>query len=208
MRAEFRSSSEKNYLKNPKTCALFEHEYGIEVTDEQWKETAQNVETCLRNFYASDIYAGLKSHQKEGWLEVEEFSSFYLDDVKIMLAIDCAIREGEDIYIYDWKTGRSISEDLPVQLSCYALYAIGKWHIPPERLKIIEVNLLFNKSNWFTISQTEMGSIKGYIRGSIKDMHSLLEDVENNIPMEEEHFSKVEDERVSLRCNFKRICKP
>jgi len=208
MRAEFRSSREKNYLKNPKTCALFEHEYGIVVTDEQWRETAQNVEACLRNFYASDIYAGLKSHQKEGWLEVEEFSSFYLDDVKIMLAIDCAIREGEDIYIYDWKTGRSISEDLPVQLSCYAFYAIGKWKIPPEHLKIIEFNLLFNKSNWFTTSQTEIGSIKGYIRGSIKDMQSLLGDIENNIPMEEEHFSKVEDERVSLRCNFKKICKP
>lgn len=78
MRAEFRSSRSKNYLKNPKTCALFEHEYGIEVTNDQWKEMAQNVETCLRNFYASDIYDSLKSRRKEGWLEVEEFQLFIL----------------------------------------------------------------------------------------------------------------------------------
>jgi len=207
MRAEFRSSRSRNYLKNPKTCALFEHEYEVEVTDDQWKEMAKNVETCLRNFYASDIYDGLRSHPRKEWLEVEEFSSFHLEDVKINLAIDCAIKEREDIIIYDWKTGKSIPEDLPIQLCCYALYAMEKWHIPPELLRIIEFNLLFNKANWFFVTQREAEDIKGYIRGSIKDMKSLLIDIENNIPMGEEGFSKVEDERVSLRCNFGKICR-
>jgi hypothetical protein len=208
MRAEFRSSRSKNYLKNPKTCALFEHEYGIEVTDDQWKEMANNVEICLRNFYASDIYYGLKSHKKDGWLEVEEFSSFLLDNIKINLAIDCAIKEGDDILIYDWKTGRSISEDLPIQLCCYVLYAMEKWHIPPQSLRIVEYNLSFNKATEFSVTHGEAENIKGYITGSIKDMHSLLIDVGNNIPVEDEKFSKVEDERVSLRCNFRKVCKP
>ena len=34
MRAEFRSSKSRNYWKNPKSCALFEHEYEIELTDD------------------------------------------------------------------------------------------------------------------------------------------------------------------------------
>jgi hypothetical protein len=208
MRAEFRSSKSKNYWKNPKSCALFEHEYEIELTDDAWKEVANNVETCLRNFYASDIYDGLKSHSQKGWLEVEEFSSFLLDDIKINLAIDCAIKEGEDIYIYDWKTGKSLSEDLSIQLGCYALYATGKWHVSPDLLRVIEYNLSFNKSNWFSVTQVEVEGIKGYIRGSIKDMQSLLSDGVNNIPMEENRFSKVEDERVSMRCNFRKVCKP
>jgi hypothetical protein len=38
-------------------------------------------------------------------------------------------------------------------------------------------------------------------------MQSLLVDVGNNIPMEEDRFSKVEDDRVSFRCNFRRVCK-
>ena len=207
MRAEFRSSRSKNYWKNPKTCALFEHEYELEVLDEQWKELAQDVETCLRNFYASDIYDGLRSHQKEGWLEVEEFSSFYMDDVKITLAIDCAIRQGEEVTIYDWKTGKSIPEDLPLRLSCYALYAMGKWHVRPEQLSIIGYNLLFNKPSWFSISQREVEEIKGYIRGSIKDMQSLLTDVSNNIPLEEDRFSKIEDEHIIFRCNYRKACR-
>ena len=207
MRAEFRSSRAGNYLKNPKTCGLFEHEYGVEVTDDQWKEVATNVETCLRNFYASDIYDGLKSHRRDGWLEVGEFSSFQLDGVKIDLAIDCAIREGDEVRIYDWKTGKSIPDDLPIQLSCYALYARGKWNVPPESLRVIEFNLSSNKSSWFSASLGVVENTKGYLRGGIKDMRSLLLDVKKNIPMEEERFSKVEDERISLGCNFRKVCR-
>jgi len=208
MRGEFRSSKSKNYWKNPKSCGLFEHEYEVELADQEWKEMANNVEACLRNFYASDIYAGLKSHPKEGWLEVEEFSSFHLDKIKINLAVDCAIREGEDVYVYDWKTGKSLSESLSVQLSCYALYALEKWQIPPESLKVIEYNLSFDKSNWFSVTQEEIQAIRGYIGGSVKDMQSLLVDVDQNIPAEEDRFSKVEDDRVSLRCNFRKVCRP
>jgi len=207
MTVEFRSSRAGNYLKNPKTCGLFEHEYGVEVTDDQWKEVATNVETCLRNFYASDIYDGLKSHRRDGWLEVGEFSSFQLDGVKIDLAIDCAIREGDEVRIYDWKTGKSIPDDLPIQLSCYALYARGKWNVPPESLRVIEFNLSSNKSSWFSASLGVVENTKGYLRGGIKDMRSLLLDVKKNIPMEEERFSKVEDERISLGCNFRKVCR-
>lgn len=207
MRAEFRSSKSKNYWKKPKTCALFEHEYEIELTDDQWKEVASNVETCLRSFYASDIYDGLKSHPKEGWLEVEEFSSFHMDNIKINLSIDCAIKEGDDIYIYDWKTGKSLSEDLSIQLCCYALYAMEKWQASPDSLRIIKYNLSFDKSNWFSVTNEEVKALKGYIRGSIKDMHSLLIDADNNIPVEEDQFSKVEDERVSFKCNFRKVCR-
>src|SRR4030043_419909 len=207
MRAEFRSSRSKNYWKNPKSCGLLEHEYEMEVSDKKKKERAGNVETCLGTFYASDIYNGLKSHRKDGWLEVEEFSSFDLDRTKINLVIDCAIKEGEGIYIYDWKTGKSLSEDLSIQLGCYALYAMEKWNVSPESLSIIEYNLSFDKSNWFSVSQEEIKGMRGYINGSIKDMQSLLIDVSNNIPMEEDRFSKIEDEHIISRCNYKKVCR-
>jgi hypothetical protein len=207
MRNEFRSSREKKYWEKPKTCALFEHEYGVEVTDQQWKEMAQNVETCLRNFYASDIYVSLKSHGKEGWLEVEEFSLFHLDNSKVNVVIDCAVKEGNSTIIYDWKTGKALSEDLSIQLGCYAFYAMEKWHLPADSLKVVEYNLFFNKANSFSVTKGEVEGIKGYIKGSVKDMQSLLKDPEHNIPLEEDQFSKVEDEGVILNCNFRKVCR-
>ncbi len=64
------------------------------------------------------------------------------------------------------------------------------------------------KPTEFSVTHGEAENIKRYIGGSIKDMQSLLTDVSNNIPFEEEKFTKVEDDRVSLRCNFRRVCKP
>jgi hypothetical protein len=38
-------------------------------------------------------------------------------------------------------------------------------------------------------------------------MRSLLVDVANNIPLEEERFSRIEDGQLSQRCNFRNICR-
>jgi hypothetical protein len=150
----------------------------------------------------------LKSLPRNGWLEVEEFSSFALDSTKINLAIDCAISEGEDIVIYDWKTGKTLSENVSLQLSCYALYAVEKWRIPWDHLRVIEFNLSYGKALESSVTPRQADEIKSYIRGSIKDMQSLLSDPENNTPMEESRFTKVQDERISSRCNFRKVCKP
>jgi hypothetical protein len=138
---------------------------------------------------------------------VEEFSSFHLDDIKINVVIDCAVKEGKGIVIYDWKTGKSLSEDLSVQLCCYAFYAMEKWNLTPESLEVVEYNLNSNKANSFSVTMAEVEGIKGYIKGSVKDMQSLLKDPENNTPLEEEQFSKVEDERAVGRCNFRKVCR-
>jgi len=60
MREEFRSSREKRYRTHPKTCALFEHEYDLPISNAEWKKTADNMEQCLRNFYASETFATLR----------------------------------------------------------------------------------------------------------------------------------------------------
>jgi hypothetical protein len=65
MRDEFRSSRERRYLKNPKTCARFEHEYEVDIQDAQWKKVAEDVERCVRNFYNSETFAMLKGLPQE-----------------------------------------------------------------------------------------------------------------------------------------------
>jgi hypothetical protein len=37
-------------------------------------------------------------------------------------------------------------------------------------------------------------------------MHSLVVDVGENVPKEEEAFQKVEDERVRVGCNVRKVC--
>jgi len=207
MREEFRSSREKRYHTHPKTCALFEHEYDVPISDDDWKKTADNMEQCLRNFYGSDTFGMLKELPRKMWLEVEDFSSFNLNNTKIWAVLDCSFRTNYgDITIIDWKAGRKMSEDVSMQLSCYAMYAMEKWGVDPEKVKLIEYNLLANQGAEFTVSEAEFGNTKAYIAGSIADMQSLLVDVGENVPKDEEAFQKVEDERVRADCNFRKDC--
>jgi CRISPR/Cas system-associated exonuclease Cas4 (RecB family) len=207
MREEFRSSREKRYLTHPKTCALFEHEYEVPISDADWKKTADNMELCLRNFYTSETFSMLKELPKQMWLGVEDFSSFHLNNTKIWAVLDCSFRNDDaGITIIDWKTGRSMSNNVSMQLSCYAMYAMEKWGVDPEKVKLIEYNLLANQGSEFNVSATEIKNTKAYIAGSIADMQSLLVDIAENLPKGEDSFQKVEDERIRGGCNFRKIC--
>jgi hypothetical protein len=206
MRDEFRSSKERRYHQYPKTCALFEHEYEVEIDDAKWKKVAKDVEKCLRNFYNSETFAKLKQLPQENWLEIEDFSFFYLDGKKIWAVIDCSFRTEDGITIIDWKTGRTTSSDVSLQLSCYAMYGKEKWGIKPEKIKLVEYNLLSDQRAEFIVTEGEISNTRGYIRGSIADMQSLLIDMENNAPKDEALFRKVEDDKIRDKCNFRKVC--
>jgi CRISPR/Cas system-associated exonuclease Cas4 (RecB family) len=207
MREDFRSSREKRYLARPKTCALFEHEYEAGISNDEWKRVADSMQLCLRNFYGSETFEMLKTLPRQMWLEVEDFSSFNLDNTKIWAVLDCSFRTDDGgITIIDWKTGRTMSQDVSMQLACYAMYAMEKWGVDPENVKLIEYNLLANQGSEFNVSDADIENTKTYIAGSIADMQSLLVDVGENLPKEESAFLKMQDERVRAGCNFRKVC--
>ena len=93
-----------------------------------------------------------------------------------------------------------------MQLSCYAMYAMDKWGVDPENVKLIEYNLLANQGTEFNVGASEIKNTKTYIKGSIADMQSLLLNVGENVAKDEDAFLKVEDERVKADCNFRKVC--
>ena len=108
--------------------------------------------------------------------------------------------------IIDWKTGRTTTTDVSLQLSCYAMYGKEKWGVKPEKIRLVEYNLLSDQKAEFAVTGGEISDTRSYIEGSIADMQSLLIDLENNVPKEERFFKKVEDERIRDRCNFRKVC--
>ena len=86
------------------------------------------------------------------------------------------------------------------------MYAMEKWEVDPEKVKLIEYNLLANQGVEFSVSVAEIENTKTYIAGSIADMQSLLVDVADNVPKEEAAFQKVEDDQVRASCNFRKVC--
>lgn len=205
MREDYANSKRGDYWKNPKTCGLFEHEYQKEVPNKAWKETADHVAHCLRIFYQSEVFQLIKGLEKEQWLEVEEFSHFFLDKTKVYVVLDFAFRDENGVIIYDWKTGKADTEQSQLQLACYSFYAIEKWKVKPKQVCTVEFNLANNETYPYGLKQADLEAIREYIRGSIRDMKLLLEDVEKNIATEE-NFDFVENERVCDFCSFKKVC--
>jgi hypothetical protein len=206
MRKDFASSRRRDYWKNPKTCGFFEHEYGLSVPDGQWKETADHVVHCLEAFYRSNVFGRIRTLPTERWLDVEDFSSFPLDGVKIHVVLDFSYRdEHGGIVIYDWKTGRADEQRNEVQLACYSFYATEQWGVPPERVTTIEFNLASGQENPYHLEGKGLTSIRQYILSSIRDMKSLLADVATNRAVEE-RFAFTENEGTCRYCNFRAVC--
>ncbi len=205
MRQDYLGSKRGDFWKNPKSCGLFEHEYSLQIPDSAWKETADHVRHCLQIFYQSNVYRMIRGLPQNQWLEVEDFSSFLLDGTKVHVVLDFSCRRGEEILIYDWKTGRSDSMRNELQLACYSFYAIGKWKVEPNRVVTVEFNLASNKEARFHLEGTDLDAIRNHILGSIRDMKVLLDDPEANRATED-RFSFVEDERTCQYCNFKKVC--
>lgn len=208
MRQDFRSSRSGANWENPKNnCGLYEHEYDFDVPDEKWRETAERVDTCLTNFYKSDVYASMEQLPREDFLEIEKFSRFDLDGDEVIIKLDCATREKNSIVVWDWKTGRSEQTGLSFQMACYAYYAANAYRIPVRHVVTRRFELLRDELHEESISEGSLDELLNYIRGSIKDMKSLLDDPERNVAREE-RFTKVEKRNVCYRCNFLKLCKP
>ncbi|MBI4160911.1 MAG: PD-(D/E)XK nuclease family protein [Acidobacteria bacterium] len=205
MRQEWKRSRAGIYRDQPKSLGLFEHEYAVPVPDEEWKATAAHVEACLRNFYASEVYGALRRLPRADWLEVEEFSHFLLDGVKVHVKLDCSCRRDGAVWIYDWKTSRRDDEENTVQLACYALYAREKWRVEPEALRVGEFSLPRNRLVEYRVGGGDLDRVRDYILGSIRDMRTLLPpDGANSV--DPEACPLTEERWRCTTCNFKRLC--
>lgn len=206
MRKDFANSRRGDYRKNPKTCGFLEHEYGRDVPDTAWKETADHVVRCLRTFYRSAVFGRIRTLPPDRWLDVEDFSSFLLDGVKVHVVLDFSYHAPDGaVVIYDWKTGRSDSERNEVQLACYTFYATEQWGLTPDRVTTIEFNLAGGGEAEYQLKGQGLDSIRAYIRSSIRDMRSLLADRETNHAVEE-RFAFTDRDRECDFCNFRSVC--
>lgn len=206
MRSDFRNSRDKHYWHNPKSCALFEHEYNIPVSDEKWQQLAEQVKLSLNNFLNSRTYKTILTLPSQDIKEVEQFSSFNLDGTKIIVKLDFCCSINGQLYIYDWKTGQK-TPDSDLQLVCYALYAQERWQVDFTDCKLLEYNLLKDRLSHFFVSENILEDARRQILNSIQQMKELLFDKRHNIAKEED-FAKTERLAACRYCNFVRVCRP
>jgi len=209
MESDFAISKLKEYTGfMSKAHRFFEDEYGIEISDEERRGLAGKAEKCLKNFYNSDIFMEIRQAPIEDWITLEDFLSFDFEGTKVFLSIDFAMKVGDKVVLYDWKTGGERKADYKLQLSLYALYVSEKFGIPAERIRAEMFYLALGESgkvDSFEVSLEGLEETREYLRASVLEMKKLLMDVAENEPLPEKDFEKSEGFWCQ-RCNFRKVC--
>ena len=207
MRGEWRSSKAGRYRESPKTTALFEHEYGVELKPEAWQALSRNVATCLRNFFRLPLLAAIRKTAPEHW-SIEHWSKvFDFEGTSVWVAPDFGFWEDGRLALVDWKTGGASPDGAAFQLGCYALYAAEVLHVEPARVDLFEANLREPEVRQLAWSDERLEQIKEQLRLSIRSMKAYLADPEANVAAIA-GFEKTEELRICKWCNFRAVCRP
>ena len=197
-------SRSKMWMKNVKyNLNLFEHYYNCEPSREELTPKLQKVTRSINNIYSSGLLEWVAGLSRDSILRVDELDSFDFEGVKTFAVPDFAVRDKEYI-LYDWKTGKFSQKDV-LQLSCYILYAVNKWEVPVDSVKIVPAYLGEERLSLKAISAVDIDSVKEYIRDSVNQMKAVLIDVSKN-QADIEKCYKTEDCWKCKKCRFQEIC--
>ena len=209
MREEFKFSKEKKYWSTDKSLrkvnALFEHEYEMGVSDQEWIDNYNEVIKCLKNFHNSEIADELKNIGTDSIITIDSITPtpFDFNGEIIYVNLDLAYRVDDEVKIVDWKTGSA--ESNPLQFVVYVFHTNETLGTPLNKLTVIEYNLQDNKQYIHKFNEKEILETKEYIDSSMSKMKSYLYDPLNN-SAEISEFPRTEDDWKCAYCNFKKIC--
>lgn len=208
MRVQFRQSKSGDYKKNPKLCALYEHEYAVDVPDSEWQAMSDHAKKCVRHFFQCPFVDQMRQIPKTSWLEVEQLESFELGGVKVWVKMDAAYRSlNGRVTILDWKTGKLDPDPDPIQLTCYAIYAMQKWNVPADQVDTIEYNLAENDYVFRPINAAVIEEIRARILASMEGMKRMLVGPPmDNVALPESAFPVASEASACRRCVFLKVC--
>ena len=208
MRGEWRSSRAGRYRDSPKTLALFEHEYAVDLKPEAWQALSRNVSTCLRNFFRLPLLAEVRKTAPEHW-SIEHWSKvFDFEGTSVWSAPDFGFwNDAGRLTLVDWKTGASDADATAFQLGCYALYAKDMLGVDPEKVDLVEVNLREPTVTPHRWDGARLADIREQLRLSIRGMKAYLADPDANVAVMDA-FERTEELRICRWCNFRVVCRP
>jgi len=204
-REGWRASTGGLWRDDPRKCAhLIEHHYDEDLSEERTGKARERLEAASRFFTDSPLLKTARDAHPDTWLALESLDSFPFSGVDVYAVPDFVHREGDEVHIWDWKTGRPREADR-FQLSVYALFAMHKWGTQPEAIRLHAAYLGEGSVESREVSSDELEETSENIAASLA-------------PMQDGHYDPDEEE-VDLSkfppsgapkecpgCRFRGIC--
>ena len=184
---------------------LFEHYYGTTVTSAVTDRLKNKAFLSVGNFIDSPIFRQITSTSADSWLPIEKYASFRLDGLLMYVKFDFALKDGQLLTVYDWKTGNPTPDEMR-QLACYAMYTSSKWEVPIENIKVCAVHLQPTlEASEHQVDESDVEEIRAHVKQSFNSMLECLRNPARNIAAMED-FPMTGNLMRCIRCNYKGIC--
>ena len=212
-REQFSFSLQREYRKPGMTkesaglryAALYAHEYGQEINDDQLQQVLDTVRSALK------VLLGLTELIEEICISysvyVEQNFPFQLDGTTISPKLDLMFLNGRGRpVIVDWKTTTALTNDYSRQLMVYALAVRHWWKaMNPDDITVKEINLLEGTTTTYPVNAQTLIEIEDFIYRSVAQIRDLVGDRKwENQNLED--FEPAKSYRTCLYCNFRRLC--
>ena len=205
MSRSFKDSKAGYWKDSPhRFTRLFEHQYGPTPTRDTLLKIAKKVGDSVRNFFISTAWGLIRESNPGEWLTMETLDSFEFEGTKVFAVPDFATRYGDDVLIFDWKTGRRVKANKD-QVVLYALFAEAKWGVEADTVKAAPVYLLTGgKFEPERVTREDRERVAETMRTSIAAMRDRLADVETNTARKEDY--EATPGHLCRWCNFRGVC--
>lgn len=206
-RAYLDSKERERWLQAPKkTTMLHEMFYEAALPAKTVEQIKAKIEPCVRHFFASATFEEISADRTVVLVEAEAMKTTpFENDVMYVIPDLVYRRQDGTMVIVDWKTGKEYSQNED-QTLLYALYAAEQYRVPIEQIEIRLEYLNAGSHKRIVPSDADMESIRQWVRESLEQMKSLLENVAQNKPFPETFFAAAPAPMKCKSCPFREIC--
>ena len=171
----------------------------------------KQVKTCLLNLLESDRFKWLTDEATKfayDWIiEPPGYGETRINDLKAYCKVDFLFPINEKMYIVDWKTGKPDVEKHRKQLLGYATWASFHFEMDPENIISIVSYLMpeYNETQ-MPFNEWDVEEFASQVKEETEEMYHYCKDVEKNIPIEKEKFTKTPHQKLCQYCNYYELC--
>lgn len=145
---------------------------------------------------------------KDEWvIEPGGYGECRIDGQKAYCKVDFLFPVGDEIHIYDWKTGRRDDIKHGKQMRGYVTWAHFHYNIDYTRIKPTVAYLLPDyEERSVELNEFDIEDFADRIRTETEEMYAYCENVEQNVPKPKEEFELTSNLKICAYCNYRELC--
>jgi hypothetical protein len=177
------------------------------------EEALQKIDVCLKNLLSGPIFNWLfmkAMYNKNNWMiEPSGYGETRLNGLKAYCKMDFLFPVDDDIYIFDWKTGKKDIFKHSNQLIAYAAAASNNFHLSWKRI-VPRIVYLYPEFDELEIALTgeTIDIFLHKVQEQTSHLYDFCSDVKRNLPHPIVQFIKTPSPGMCRFCNYQELCFP